>query len=88
MKFAVESGAGNFVSCSEMEFFQKNPDNKLEQQLLAVFTDITCSELKPEATLEQINQLPGYFVNLATQLKNGTLRCLGERIPYPGLSGL
>ena len=55
-----------------MEFFQKNPDNKLEQQLLAVFTDITCSELKPEATLEQINQLPGYFVNLATQLKNGT----------------
>lgn len=52
-----------------MEFFQKNPDNKLEQQLLAVFTDITCSELKPEATLEQINQLPGYFVNLATQLK-------------------
>lgn len=67
-----ESGAGNFVSCSEMEFFQKNPDNKLEQQLLAVFTDITCSELKPEATLEQINQLPGYFVNLATQLKNGT----------------
>lgn len=72
VKFAVESGAGNFVSCSEMEFFQKNPDNKLEQQLLAVFTDITCSELKPEATLEQINQLPGYFVNLATQLKNGT----------------
>ena len=27
VKFAVESGAGNFVSCSEMEFFQKNPDN-------------------------------------------------------------
>ena len=55
-----------------VDYIEMNLDNKLEQQLLAVFTDITCSELKPEATLEQINQLPGYFVNLATQLKNGT----------------
>lgn len=41
VKFAVESGAGNFVSCSEMEFFQKNPDNKLEQSTAGrIFTDI------------------------------------------------
>ena len=72
VKFEVETGLGNFVSCSEMEFFQQNKDKKLEQQLLTVFTDITCCEVKPEATQEQIQQLPGYFANLATQLKNGT----------------
>lgn len=72
VKFEVESGLGGFVSCSEMEFFQQNKDQKLEQQLLTVFTDITCSAVKPEATQEQIQQLPGYFASLATQLKNDT----------------
>lgn len=72
IKFAVKSGLGDFVSCSEMQFFQKNPDNKLERQLLEVFTDITCTEVKNEATDAQILALPGYFASLATQLRNGT----------------
>lgn len=72
VKFEVESGLGNYVSCSEMEFFQTNAEKKLEKQLLTVFTDVTCSELLPNVTSEQINNLPGYFANIATQLKNGT----------------
>ncbi|MBF0728088.1 M60 family metallopeptidase [Bacteroides acidifaciens] len=72
IKFSVKSGLGNFVSCSEMEFYQNNTDNKLEKQLLEVFTDITCCELKPEATDEQINKLPGYFASLAVQIRNNT----------------
>lgn len=72
IKFSVKSGAGDFVSCDEMEFFQKNTSKKLDAQLLTVFTDVTCTELKPGATSEQINALPGYFANIAVQLKNGT----------------
>ena len=72
IKFSVKSGLGGFVSCSEMQFFQKNPDNKLERQLLEVFTDITCTEVKDDATGAQIQALPGYFASLATQLRNGT----------------
>ena len=32
-------------SCDEMQFFKKNKKNTLEEQLLTVFTDITCSEI-------------------------------------------
>ena len=72
IKFSVKSGLGDFVSCSEMQFFQRNPDNKLERQLLEVFTDITCTEVKSEATDAQIQALPGYFARLALQLREGT----------------
>lgn len=72
VKFSVKSGYGDFVSCSEMEFYQYNPDNSLERQLLEVFTDVTCTAVKPEATEEQISALPGYFGNLATLLLKGT----------------
>ncbi|MCP3894306.1 MAG: carbohydrate-binding protein [Bacteroides sp.] len=72
IKFAVKSGAGDFVSCDEMEFFRKNTSKELDAQLLTVFTDITCCELKQGVTSEQINALPGYFAHLAVQLKNGT----------------
>ena len=36
-----------------------------EKQLLSVFTDLTCSEVRPEATMQQIQALPGYFINIA-----------------------
>lgn len=58
IKFEVHSGLGDFVSCDEMEFYQKNPDKKLDAQLLGVFTDITCTEVRDEATDAQINALP------------------------------
>jgi hypothetical protein len=72
IKFAVKSGSGEFVSCSEMEFYKKNTSKKLDEQLLTVFKDLTCSELKDGVTNEQINILPGYFANIAFLLKNNT----------------
>lgn len=72
IKFLVESGLGDFVSCDEMEFYRKNPDKKLDARLLEVFTDITCTEVREDATDQQINDLPGYFANFALQLRRGT----------------
>mgnify|MGYP000450008508 FL=1 len=72
VKFAVKSGAGNFVSCDEMEFYRYNQENTLENTLLTVFSDITCSALKEGVTDEQINALPDYFIRLAKALQNNT----------------
>ena len=72
IKFEVKSGAGNFVSCDEMEFYRYNQENTLEKTLLTVFDDITCSTLKEGVTDEQINALPDYFVRLAKALQNNT----------------
>lgn len=79
IKFEVLSGAGaqndapdGFAACKEMQFFRKNTENSLNRQLLAVFTDITCTELLPGVTTEEISALPGYFGLLAIELRNGT----------------
>lgn len=73
VKFVVKSGLGNFVSCDEMHFFQKNTDKTLESKLLTVFKDITCSELKPDVTDKEINKLPNkYFIHIAEALKNNS----------------
>lgn len=70
IKFEVSSGMGNFVSCDEMQFFKKNTDKTLDKQLLTVFTDITCTALKPDVTDEAVNALPVYFIRIAEALKN------------------
>lgn len=70
VKFSVKSGLGDFVSCSEMEFYKKNTSKLLDAKLLTVFKNITCVELKEGVTNEQINALPGYFAHLAVLLKN------------------
>ena len=72
IKFEVKSGAGNFVSCDEMEFYRYNQENTLENTLLTVFSDVTCSALKEGVTDEQINALPDYFIRLAKALQNNT----------------
>lgn len=72
IKFSVKSGLGNFVSCDEMQFFKSNADDKLKQQLLGIFTDASCSELRAGVTNEQINALPPYFAQIGTYLKNDT----------------
>lgn len=53
-----------------MQFFKKNKKNTLEEQLLTVFTDITCSEIKPDVTQEQIEALPEFFIQTASALKD------------------
>lgn len=72
IKFEISSGQGGFASCSEMEFYQKNTEQPLNAQLLTVFKSLLCTELLPGITDTQINELPGYFANLAMQLKNNT----------------
>ncbi|MDO5571348.1 MAG: M60 family metallopeptidase [Bacteroidales bacterium] len=70
IKFSVKSGAGDYVSCQEMEFFRKNTDKTLNNQLLTVFQDLSCSSLRSDATQQKINALPGFFAQLATRIKN------------------
>lgn len=76
IRFVVKSGAGDgqgFAACAEMEFYRFNPDNF---NPLSIFTDMTCSELKPGITMKEIEQIPGnLFRNIALYLYNGT---------YPG----
>lgn len=72
VKFVVKSGRGGFVSCDEMQFFQATSGNALEEQLLTVFTDVTCTALKSGITNESIQALPEYFTRIAEALKNNT----------------
>lgn len=73
IKLEITNGSNGFVACKEMEFYRKNTDKTLNRQLLAVFKDITCCELREDVTDADINALPGFFANLALQMKKGTL---------------
>lgn len=70
IKFEVLSGLGGYASCAEMEFHGSvKRDEMLEKKLLEVFTDLSCSELKPSVTQSQIHSLPDYFSILADKLQ-------------------
>lgn len=75
VKFEVLSGSGDgtgnyYASCAEMEFYQKNTEKTLDKQLLTVFTDLTCSELKAGVSDDAINALPPYFGKLAVAIRD------------------
>ena len=71
IKFEVSSAEGDAVGCQEMEFYTKI--ETMEEKLLKVFTDITCSELNPGVDDAAIAQLPAeYFMRIAENLKNNT----------------
>ena len=73
LKVVVNTAKNNYVNCEEIEFYEARTGlSELEKQLLNVFTDLSCCEVRPEATSQQIQSLPGYFINVAMQLKNGT----------------
>ena len=72
VKFVVRSGLGGYVSCSEMQFFRRNTEKALDAQLLTVFKDLTCSELKEGVTDETINALPSYFGKLAVAVRDNS----------------
>lgn len=66
IKFIINSGEGGFVSCAEMEFYQKVP---VEFDLLAVFTDRSCSQLNPEMDRAKIDEIPlEFYRNLALDI--------------------
>ncbi len=72
IQFVVESGIGDsgpgFVSCAEMEFYKKNTENF---DYLTVFTDHTCSQLKPGISLQDIESLPDFYKGLAFEIYKG-----------------
>lgn len=73
IQFVVKSGAGDgqgFVSCAEMEFFQKNDKNF---DYLTIFADKVASQLKPDVTQEKIDAINNkFFKDLATKILAGT----------------
>lgn len=70
IKFEVSSGSRDMVGCSEMEFRTKIIT--MTDRLLAVFTDILCTELRPDVTEEAIENLPAdYFKRIAYSLRDG-----------------
>ncbi len=72
VKFSITSGVGGFVSCAEMKFMRYNTSSSLDSQLLEVFTDLTCTELKPGVTAEQIQALDPIFQRVAEALRDNT----------------
>lgn len=59
----VKSGVEDLASCAEMVFYKKNPD-QFDHSIL--FTDASCSELKPGVTEEEILRCDySFFKNLA-----------------------
>lgn len=72
IKFEVKSShSGDKAACNEMEFY-RSTGSFLDAQLLTVFKDITCCELNKDVTDDMINELPGYFAQLAYKIKDGS----------------
>ena len=70
IRIKVNSGAGNFASCSEMEFYSKNTNN---EAMFSLFSDPLCTTLKPGVTEYEINALVNPFTRkLARALFSGT----------------
>lgn len=70
IKFEVAEGRDNMIGCLEMEFYTKTI--VLADQLLDVFTDITCAELKSNVDDDAIEKLSSeYFKRIAYSLKEG-----------------
>lgn len=68
IKVIVKSGKNNFASCAEIKFYKKRDAN-----IPDVFTDNTCSELKPGVTQATIdNMTNAFYKNMAQHLLNNT----------------
>lgn len=70
IKIEILSGSRDMAGCSKMEFCTRTAS--LADELLNVFTDITCSALKPDINNEAIEKLNSdYFKRIAYALKDG-----------------
>lgn len=66
IQFVVKSGVNDFVSCAEMEFYQKDP---AAFNYLDIFSDHSCSELKEGITKDKINAISNdFFKDLAMSI--------------------
>ncbi len=70
LKFVVLDGAGGnggFVSAKEIEFYQSSKST-VNEAILNVFTDLSCSELKEGVTREEITRLYAVAPYLAQEV--------------------
>ncbi|MFJ1381740.1 M60 family metallopeptidase [Capnocytophaga canimorsus] len=71
-KLIIKSGYGTgqgFAAVAEMEFYKKNTGSF---DPTSIFTDITCSELKPNVTDEQIQNISNpFYKSIAQYMKLG-----------------
>jgi len=62
IRFVVKSGTGDsqgtYASCAEMQFYRKAAN---AFDYATIFTDATCSELKPGVTIDEINGISTEF---------------------------
>lgn len=70
IKFEVKSGLGGFASCAEMEFYRTNASNTINDDILKVFTDLSCSELRKDASQANIDALGEYLARVANVIRN------------------
>ena len=71
IKFVISSGLNDFASCDEMHFFRANTENTLENKLLSVFEDLTCTELKKNVNEQDIQALGDkFFIDLAKAMQS------------------
>lgn len=70
VKFTVLSGASNYATCAEMEFYARD---KKAFDVTTVFTDATCSALKEGVTRKQVDKIKHpFYRSLADAMLRGT----------------
>lgn len=73
LKFTILTGSNNNASCAEMEFYEKTNYRDLNDPLLTVFTDYTCTSLRDDVTDEAIEALESEtFKRVAYALRDNT----------------
>ena len=66
IQIKVLSGNGSYATCAEMEFYRKGT---LAFDCLTIFTDLSCSEIKPGVTRSAIEAIPdAFFKDLALKI--------------------
>jgi hypothetical protein len=69
VRSSVSDAGRAFASCSEIEFYRRNPDSF---DPLTLFTDASCSDLKPGVSVADIEACPTlFFKNMAHAMKQG-----------------
>jgi hypothetical protein len=71
IEFSVP-GNGGFIYFNELECWSTNETAPLNEALLKVFEDLSCSTLKPSAKQEDIDYLPVFFRKIIEKKKNNT----------------
>lgn len=70
VRFTINSGLGNFVTCAELGLYKRN--SSVDEEIEKIFTDNLCTELKPGITQEDIKSIKSQFLkDLAQKLYDG-----------------